>query len=132
MISLLCVVVVPVSAAAVVGEDLYAGRDDAPGPHDWLAVVGSRREARVVVELRGSAGVVGESGEGAIGPAAIKALSVRPTQHILGGHVARVAVVNLGSGELLCRVIGDPVALREPLGRIEPLPRVGYLGRLDP
>ena len=56
----------------------------------------------------------------------------RPTQHVLGGHVARVAVVNLGSGELLCRVIGDPVALREPLGRIEPLPRVKYLGRLDP
>ena len=67
----------------------------------------------------GAAGIVGESGEGAVGLATIKALSVRSTQDVLGGHVARVAVAYLGSGKLLSGVIGDLRALREPLGRVE-------------
>jgi len=80
----------------------------------------------------GAAGIVGESGEGTICLATIKALSVRSTQHILSGHVARVAVAYLGSGQLLSGVIGDLRALREPLGRVEVGVGVGYLGGLDP
>ena len=92
----------------------------------------SRCELGVVCELCGAAGIVGEPGEGTICLATVKALSVRSTQDVLGGHVAGVAVAYLGSGQLLSGVIGDLRALREPLGRVEAGAGVGYLGGLDP